>query len=70
MRPLRTHCYQGHAYTPDNVSFNGVGNRVCKTCRSAREKVARAHVHREAPEERGSRQLLEALHAYFQRLAA
>lgn len=29
---LKTHCYQGHAYTPENTKLDSRGYRVCKTC--------------------------------------
>lgn len=34
----KTHCPQGHAYTPDNVYYHGAGNRwrICATCQKAR----------------------------------
>lgn len=29
---LKTHCYQGHAYTPENTKLDSRGFRVCRTC--------------------------------------
>ena len=33
----KTHCPQGHEYTPDNVYLNG-GGRFCRTCRAYRAR--------------------------------
>lgn len=29
---LKTHCYVGHEYTPENTLFNSKGYRACKRC--------------------------------------
>lgn len=34
----RTHCPQGHEYTPDNLVQRGRGQRDCKTCHRDRER--------------------------------
>ena len=28
----KTHCKHGHPYTPENISVNVNGARICKTC--------------------------------------
>lgn len=33
----KTHCYMGHAYTPENTRVNDKGHRSCKACRRIRE---------------------------------
>lgn len=39
VRPRRTHCPQGHPYSPDNTRRNKNGSRSCRTCgiQNARE---------------------------------
>jgi HNH endonuclease len=38
-RGNRTHCPQGHEYTPENTKFNYVnGGRVCRTCSNAYQR--------------------------------
>lgn len=32
MRKLKTHCYMGHEYTPDNTTLDSRGNRCCRAC--------------------------------------
>jgi hypothetical protein len=34
----RTHCPQGHEYTPENTWVNGKGRRICRTCNYAKWK--------------------------------
>lgn len=34
----KTHCPAGHAYAGSNLSVNSDGNRVCRTCRRARDR--------------------------------
>ncbi len=31
----KTHCPQGHAYTPENVYITSIGGRRCRTCHNA-----------------------------------
>lgn len=31
-RQLKTHCYAGHEYTPDNTLLDSKGYRVCRRC--------------------------------------
>lgn len=36
----KTHCPQGHEYTPDNIDYElGKYSRHCRTCRNARNKA-------------------------------
>jgi HNH endonuclease len=35
----KTHCPQGHEYTPENVYINPAGSRVCRTCLNANSKL-------------------------------
>lgn len=34
-QPKRSHCFRGHAMTPDNVKVHVNGSRQCRTCRRA-----------------------------------
>ncbi len=36
----KTHCPQGHAYTPENTDYDVVGRQVCIACRDEREVTA------------------------------
>jgi nitrate/TMAO reductase-like tetraheme cytochrome c subunit len=42
-RVLKTHCKQGHEFTPDNVRIKNKGNgkysRECRTCHNAKELI-------------------------------
>ena len=38
----RTHCVQGHEFTPENTWRAGRGDRLCRTCRRERRAAARA----------------------------
>lgn len=38
----KTHCAEGHAYTPENTRVRANGHRVCRTCHRTREN-ARYH---------------------------
>jgi hypothetical protein len=35
----KTHCAQGHAYTPDNIYITNLGWRKCKACQKAYQKT-------------------------------
>lgn len=35
----KTHCPQGHEYTPENTQRGGKGERVCATCKRARSRA-------------------------------
>lgn len=37
----KTHCKNGHPFTPENTVINPKGHRVCRTCKLARERSAR-----------------------------
>ena len=37
----RTHCPQGHKYTPENTVIGSKGTRECRSCKRARSHVAR-----------------------------
>lgn len=39
--PKRTHCYQGHELTPENVYLRRDGNRECRICKRARKERSR-----------------------------
>lgn len=39
---LKTHCKNGHEYTPDNTSIDSAGKRRCKTCHREREARRRS----------------------------
>jgi hypothetical protein len=39
----KTHCPQGHEFTPENTWFNKTGGRHCKTCNRERMRERRAH---------------------------
>lgn len=35
----KTHCPQGHAYTPENTNIKSTGGRQCRTCNKARSRA-------------------------------
>jgi hypothetical protein len=39
----KTHCPQGHEYTPENIYVRSRGGRECRTCVIARERTKRAN---------------------------
>lgn len=41
-RAARTHCPQGHEYTPENVYHTPAGSRACRTCRRQWNATLRA----------------------------
>lgn len=43
-RAQQTHCYRGHAFTPENTYVYKNGRRECRTCRAARGKARWAAV--------------------------
>lgn len=38
----KTHCPQGHEYTPENTFYNGDGHRSCRACRNEGNRRRRA----------------------------
>lgn len=40
-RAMRTHCINGHEFTPENVYMPKDGKRYCRTCRRARVRAYR-----------------------------
>jgi hypothetical protein len=38
MRRRKTHCYMGHAYTPENTRLYK-GRRACKVCRRFNDRL-------------------------------
>ena len=43
----RTHCKNGHEYTPGNTYINPKGARICRKCKNARQKERRREKDRE-----------------------
>lgn len=43
-RYSKTHCPQGHPYSPENTYTTPNRDRQCRTCRAARQRAARAAV--------------------------
>ena len=47
-KPVRTHCKNGHEYTPENIRWSAPpagrenGSRICRACRRGRRAAARA----------------------------
>jgi hypothetical protein len=37
----RTHCYEGHEYTPENTYVRSNGGRLCRECKRARQRKSR-----------------------------
>lgn len=38
----KTHCRSGHPYDATNTRIDAKGKRVCRTCRNAQKRAARA----------------------------
>lgn len=45
----RTHCHNGHQYTPDNTFFESNGQRRCRKCCRAKERRRSARKRRSQP---------------------
>lgn len=41
---IKTHCYKGHAFTPENTRVNAKGGRACRTC-ARTYRVENWHFH-------------------------
>jgi hypothetical protein len=48
VREVRTHCGNGHAYTPQNTMIDAEGKRRCRACANARAAAYRARKNAEA----------------------
>lgn len=44
----KTHCPNGHEYTPDNTWISKLNQRHCKTCRARRQRERKERLRREA----------------------
>ena len=43
----KTHCPAGHPYSAENTTRRARGGRICRTCRRARDRAARAKLRAE-----------------------